>query len=52
MYIFPNPLILKAKIDGHIIEQQRPPLKNAKRAIYPVLNKPISMAVNLEIQIF
>ena len=29
---FPSPLILKAKMEGHIIEQNNPPLKKAKIA--------------------
>ena len=32
------------QIEGHIIEQQRPPLKKANNAILPVVNNPISIA--------
>ena len=42
---FPNPLILKAKIQGHIIEQNNPPLINANNAIYPLENNPINIAM-------
>ena len=41
---FPKPWILKAKIEGHIIEQKRPPLKKANKAILPVVNNPTSIA--------
>ena len=37
--------MLKEKIQGHIIEQNKPPLKNAKIAIVPLVNKPISIAI-------
>ena len=37
---FPRPLILRAKIEGHIIEQNNPPLKNANNAKLPDENNP------------
>ena len=37
--------MLNAKIDGHIIEQNKPPLKKAKIATLPVVNKPTSIAI-------
>ena len=42
---FPNPWILKAKIQGHIIEQNSPPLIKANKATYPLENKPINIAI-------
>ena len=42
MYL-PRFFILKAKIQGHIIEQHKPPLKNANNAIFPVEKIPIIM---------
>jgi len=42
---FPSPAIDKAKIAGHIIEQNNPPLKNAYIETIPVVNKPISIAI-------
>ena len=42
---FPKPLILNANIDGHIIEQNSPPLKNANNAIWPLENNPISTEI-------
>ena len=41
----PSPLILNAKIEGHIIEQNKPPLKKAKIAIVPLVNKPTNIAI-------
>ena len=41
---FPKPAILNEKIHGHIIEQKRPPLKNANNAKFPEPKSPISMA--------
>ena len=41
---FPKPVILSEKIHGHIIEQKRPPLKNANNAKFPEPKSPISMA--------
>lgn len=41
----PNPAILKVKIHGHMIEQNSPPDKNAKRATLPEANKPMSIAI-------
>ena len=43
---FPKLVKLRAKIDGHIIEQKRPPLRKAYTAISPVVNKPTSMAIS------
>ena len=42
---FPNPSIDRAKIQGHIIEQNNPPLINANNATYPLENKPTSIAI-------
>ena len=42
---FPIPLILNEKIQGHIIEQNKPPVKNANNAILPEANTPINIAI-------
>src|ERR1700759_3229172 len=42
---FPKPVIDKANIEGHMMEQQRPPLMNENVATLPVVNKPISMKI-------
>ena len=42
---FPRPVILNENIQGHIIEQKRPPVKNANKAISPEPNIPINMAI-------
>ena len=42
----PKPVMLNEKIQGHIIEQKRPPLIKANNATVPVENSPISIAVN------
>src|SRR6266542_5181544 len=42
---FPRPAIDSAKIQGHIIEQNRPPLKNAYVDTIPVVNKPTTIAI-------
>ena len=41
----PNPLILKSKIQGHIIEQNNPPLINENNATYPLENNPVNIAI-------
>ena len=41
---FPRPLILSANIEGHIMEQNNPPLKNANIATVPVVNNPSNIA--------
>ena len=38
--------MLNEKIQGHIIEQKRPPLIKANNATVPVENSPISIAAN------
>ena len=40
---FPRPFILKSKMQGHIIEQNKPPLIKAYNATYPLLNNPINI---------
>lgn len=42
---FPKSCILKAKMEGHIIEQHKPPLKKANSAILPEVNNPINIAI-------
>ena len=42
---FPRPVILSEKMQGHIIEQNNPPVKNAKSAIFPEPKIPINMAI-------
>ena len=42
---FPSPVILSEKMQGHIIEQNSPPVKNAKSAIFPEPNIPINIAI-------
>ena len=49
---FPKPLMAKAKIQGHITEQNKPPLIKEYSAKLPVLTKPIiimAQAVKLNI---
>ena len=38
-------MILSEKMQGHIIEQNNPPVKNAKSAIFPEPKIPINMAI-------
>src|SRR5476651_2141789 len=40
---FPKPVMDSAKMDGHIIEQHKPPLMKEKVAKRPVVNKPVSI---------
>src|ERR1700741_1444116 len=40
---FPNPAIDKLKIDGHMIEQNKPPLNIAYTATGPVVKTPITI---------
>merc|ERR1712078_817646 len=42
---FPKPVMLKENIQGHIIEQNKPPVKNANKAIFPDPNIPINIAI-------
>ena len=49
---FPKPVIAKAKMQGHITEQNKPPLIKEYNAKLPVLTKPmiiITQAVRLNI---
>src|SRR4051812_38611849 len=39
----PKPVIANEKMDGHIIEQHKPPLINEKVATLPVVHKPASI---------
>jgi hypothetical protein len=39
----PKPVIANEKIDGHMIEQHKPPLMKANVATLPVVNKPINI---------
>src|ERR1700761_7504491 len=41
----PKPVIESEKIDGHIIEQHRPPLMKLKVATEPVVHKPTSIKI-------
>ncbi len=41
---FPKPATAKAKIDGHIMEQHKPPLIKANKPIRPVVNNPTTIA--------
>lgn len=38
----PKPAMAKAKMDGHMIEQHKPPLIMANIPMLPVVNKPIT----------
>ena len=42
---FPKPVIAKENIEGHIIEQHKPPLINENTANMPVENKPTSINI-------
>ena len=46
---FPKPFKLKANIEGHIMEQNKPPLRNANIATSPVVTNPIIIAVTPKI---
>jgi len=45
----PNPVIDKEKIQGQIIEQHSPPLRNAYIEIVPLVKIPIDIAVTPKI---
>ena len=42
---FPKPVILKENIHGHMIEQNKPPVRKANNAISPDPNIPINIAI-------
>lgn len=41
---FPNPAVANEKMQGHMIEQNKPPLKNEYTLIWPMVIKPINIA--------
>ena len=42
---FPRPVMLSEKIQGHIIEQNNPPVRKANKAICPDPNIPTNIAI-------
>ena len=42
---FPRPAILKVKIQGHIMEQNKPPDKNANKATLPWVKRPTNIPI-------
>ncbi len=42
---FPKPAVANEKMQGHMIEQNKPPVKNAYTLSVPVLSNPMSMAI-------